>query len=83
MPQYPIPSLNTNIQMLPKGSHTKSLAIHYLYYVIANTLQACGEYTRVYENDMTILAKAAIPNSLSNNSELLLRLHLQNDIVCS
>ena len=45
----------------PKGGQIESPAIHYLYYVIASTLQARGEFTKVNEEEMIILAKAAIP----------------------
>jgi hypothetical protein len=46
---------------VPKGGDIECHAIHYLYYVIANTLQACNEFTRVNEEDMLVLVKAAIP----------------------
>lgn len=42
---------------IPKGSQIECPAVRYLYYVIANTLQARGEFTRVNEEDMMILAK--------------------------
>ena len=43
-----------------KGGQIESPVIRYLYYVIANTLQARGEFTRVNEEEIIILAKAAI-----------------------
>ena len=43
----------------PKGGNIECPAIRYFFYVIANTLQARGEFTRVNEDEMCILAKAA------------------------
>ena len=43
-----------------KGKHIQSPAIRYLYYVIPNSFQARGEFTRLNEEDKIILAKAAI-----------------------
>ena len=42
----------------PKGGQIESPAICYLYYVIANTLQARGQFTKVNEEEMIILARA-------------------------
>jgi hypothetical protein len=46
---------------IPKGVDSECHAVYYLYYVIANTMQARGEFTMVHEEDMMVLAKAAIP----------------------
>lgn len=61
----------------PKGNIIESPAIHYFYYVIANTLQARGEFTKLNEEDMIILAKAAIPASnMTPNLGAMPLLHL-------
>jgi hypothetical protein len=46
---------------VPKGGDIECPAIRFLYYVIANTLQARDKFTRVNEEDMLVLAKATIP----------------------
>ena len=48
---------------LPQGNCIECLSIRYLYYVIANTLQARGDFRRLNEEDMMILAKFAFPDS--------------------
>jgi hypothetical protein len=59
---------------VPKGGDIESPVIRYLYYVIANTLQARNEFTRVNEEDMVVLAKAAILecNMMPNLGAILL-----------
>ena len=47
---------------LAHGNSIECPALRYLYYVIANTLQARHDFTRVNEEDMIVLAKAAFPN---------------------
>ncbi|KAK1644314.1 hypothetical protein QYE76_062119 [Lolium multiflorum] len=42
---------------LPRRNSIKCHVIRYLYYAIANTLQARGDFTRLDEEDMMILAK--------------------------
>lgn len=49
--------------LIPKGTSIESPAIRYFYYVIANTLQSRGEFTKLNLEDMITLAKAAIPTS--------------------
>jgi hypothetical protein len=44
-----------------RGKHIESPAILYFIYVVANTFQARGEFQNANEEDMIILAKAAIP----------------------
>lgn len=64
---------------IPKGSSLESPAIWYFYYVIANTLQARGEFTKLNEEDMIILAKAASPNSnMTLNLGAMLLLYLSH-----
>lgn len=63
-----------------RASHIECPAIHYFYYVIANTLQARGEVLKVNEGNIFILAKAT--NQSSNHTQslgtiLLLRLSRQ------
>jgi hypothetical protein len=41
----------------PKGTHIEIPAIRFLYYVIANTLHACGKLTTVNEVGMIISPK--------------------------
>jgi hypothetical protein len=48
---------------VPKGGDIDCPAVRYLYYVIAKTLQARGEFTRVNVEDMMVLAKAAIQDA--------------------
>ena len=56
-----------------KGKYIQCPAIRYLFYVIANTLQARNEFTRLNDEDILFLAKAAIPNNnLSLNLGLIL-----------
>jgi hypothetical protein len=70
--------------------HIENPAIRYLYYVIANSLQALGKFTRVNEEDKIILAKAAIPNcNMTPNLGAMLLFHLDRrahqtcgDITC-
>jgi hypothetical protein len=47
---------------LPEGNNIECPTINYLYYVIDNTLQARGDFTRVNEDDMMVLTKAIFPN---------------------
>ncbi|KAK1608094.1 hypothetical protein QYE76_031767 [Lolium multiflorum] len=64
---------------LPQGNSIECLAIRYLYYVIANTLQARGDFTRLNEEDMMILAKAVFPQSnLLPNLGAILVLYLNH-----
>jgi hypothetical protein len=49
---------------VPKGGDIKCPAIRYFYYVIANTVWALNEFTRVNKEDMLVLAKAAIPKCI-------------------
>lgn len=68
----------------PKGNQIDYPAIRYLFYVIANTLQARGEFTRVNEEDMLILAKAAIVNcNLITNLGALLVFYLKQQALQS
>ena len=46
-----------------KGKNIQCPAIRYLFYVIANTLQARNEFTRLNDEDIVILTKATIPNN--------------------
>ena len=48
---------------LPWEKSIECPAILYLYYVIANILQARGDFTRVNEEDMMVLAKVVFPNN--------------------
>jgi hypothetical protein len=59
---------------VPKGGDIKCPAIRYLYYIIANTVRALNEFTRVNKEDMLVLAKAAIPecNMMPNLGAILL-----------
>ena len=66
----------------PKGGQIESPAIRYLYYVIANTLQAHGEFTKFNEEEMIILAKAAIPTcNVTPNLGAFLLFHLDRQAV--
>ena len=66
----------------PKGGQIESPAIRYLYYVIANTLQERGEFTKVNEEEMIILAKAAIPTcNVTHNLGAFLLFHLDRQAV--
>ena len=56
-----------------KGKNIQCPAIRYLFYVIAHTLQARNEFTRLNDEDILVLAKAAIPN---NNVSLKLAPYL-------
>ena len=47
----------------PKVIHIEIPDVQYLYYIIANTLQARNEITRLNDEDIVVLAKAAIPNN--------------------
>ena len=68
----------------PKGNQIYYSAIKYLFYVIANTLQAHGDFTRVNEEDMLILAKAAITNcNLTPNLGALLVFYLKHQALKS
>jgi hypothetical protein len=75
---------------VPKGGDIECPAIRYLYYVIANTLKARNEFTIVNEEDMLVLAKAAIPecNMMPNFGTILLfyldrqALQTRGPIVC-
>src|SRR3954464_13802532 len=42
-----------------KGKNIQHPAIRYLFYVIANTLQARNEFTRLDEEEILVLAKSA------------------------
>jgi hypothetical protein len=59
---------------VPKGGDIECPAIRYLYYVIANTLQARNEFTRLNEEDMLVLSKVVIPecNMMPNLGAILL-----------
>jgi hypothetical protein len=49
-----------------------------LHYVLSNTLQARGEFTRVNEEDMMVIAKAVIPNcNLTLNLGAIILFHLE------
>jgi hypothetical protein len=64
---------------LPQGNNIECPAIRYLYYVIANTLQACGDFTRVNEEGMMVLAKDVFPNSnIRPNLGALLIIYLKH-----
>ena len=52
----------STVSPIPKGNIIECPVVRYLYYVIANTLQARGEFTRVNEEHMLVLAKAALPD---------------------
>ena len=59
------------------GGNIECPAIHYFFYVIANTLQAGGEFTRVNEDEMLILAKAAqVDTDIMPNLGTMLLFHL-------
>ena len=61
-----------------KGKNIQCPAIRYLFYVIANTLQACNDFTRLNDEDILILTKAAIPNNdLSLNVGAVLARYLE------
>ena len=61
----------------PKGGNIECPAIRYFFHVIANTLQACGEFTRVNEDEMLILAKAAqVDTDITPNLGTMLLFHL-------
>ena len=61
----------------PKGGNIECPAIRYFFYVIANTLQARGEFTRVNEDEMLILAKAAqLDTDITPNLGTMLLFHL-------
>ena len=63
----------------PKGNVIECPAVRYLYYVIANTLQARGEFTRVNEEDILVLSKAAIPDcNVTPNLGAILVLYLKH-----
>jgi hypothetical protein len=63
---------------LPQGNNIKYPSISYLYYVIAYTLQVCGDFTRVNEEDMMVLAKAAIQDcNLTLNLGAILLFYLE------
>ena len=47
---------------VPKGKYIECHAVRYLYYVIAKTLQARGEFRRLNEEDIIVLARAAVPD---------------------
>ena len=67
---------------LPQGNCIECPSIRYLYYVIANTLQARGEFTKVNEEEMIILAKAAIPTcNVTPNLGAFLLFHLDRQAV--
>ena len=53
-----------------------------MYYVISNTLQARGEFTKVNEEEMTILTKATIPTcNVTLNLGAFLLFHLDRQAV--
>jgi hypothetical protein len=55
-----------------------------LYYVISDTLQAHGEFTRVNDEDMMVLAKAAIQNcKLMANLGAIILLYLKHQALQS
>ena len=61
----------------PKGGNIECPAIRYFFYVSANTLQAGGEFTRVNEDEMLILAKAAqVDTDITPNLGTMLLFHL-------
>ena len=65
--------------LIPKGNLLEYPAVRYLCYVIANTLQARGEITRVNEEDMAVLAKAVVPNcNVTPNLGAILVLYLEH-----
>ena len=54
-----------------------------MFYVIANTLQAHNEFTRLNDEDILVLAKAAIPNnnvSLNLGDVLVRYLEFQSNV---
>jgi hypothetical protein len=64
---------------IPKGGSIECPTVRYLYYVIANTLQARGEFIRVNEEDIIILDKVAIPNcNMTPNLGVMLLLYLDH-----
>jgi hypothetical protein len=66
-----------------KGKYIQCPAIRYLFYVIANTLQARNEFTRLNDEDILVLAKAAIPNnnvSLNLGAVLVRYLEFQSNV---
>ena len=61
----------------PKGGNIECPAIRYFFYIIANTLQAHDEFTRVNEDEMLILAKAAhVDTDTTPNLGTMLLFHL-------
>ena len=61
----------------PKGGNIEFPAIHYFFYIIANTLQARGEFTRVNEDEILILAKATqVDIDITPNLGTMLLFHL-------
>ncbi|KAK1668104.1 hypothetical protein QYE76_056263 [Lolium multiflorum] len=64
---------------LPRGNSIECPTILYLYYVIANTLQTQGDFTKLNEEDMMILGKAGFPESnLLPNLGAILVLYLNH-----
>ena len=66
-----------------KGKNIQCSAIRYLFYVIANTLQACNEFTRLNDEDILVLTKATIPNnnvSLNVGAVLVRYLEFQSNV---
>jgi hypothetical protein len=67
---------------IPTGGDIECHAVRYLYYVITNTLQACGEFPRVNEEDMMVLAKAANPGcNMTLNLGAMLLFYLYHQVV--
>jgi hypothetical protein len=67
---------------VPKGGDIECPAIRFLYYVIANTLQARDKFTRVNEEDMLVLAKATIPKcNMTLNLGAILLFYLDHQTV--
>jgi hypothetical protein len=67
---------------VPKGGDTECPAIRYLYYVIANTLQARNEFTRVKKEDKLVLTKAAILEcNMTPNLGAILLFHFDRQAV--
>ena len=61
----------------PKGGNIECPAIRYFFYVIANILQARDEFTRVNEDEMLILAKAAqLDTDITPNLGTMVLFHL-------
>jgi hypothetical protein len=62
-----------------KGGDMECHGVLYLYYIIANTLQARSDFTRVNEEDMMILANAVFPDrNIRPNLGALLILYLNH-----